>query len=101
MKDSNKNYEQNENLAKENIVSDEQLEQVTGGFTLWDSCRGSYDRGTCWGLFAPCIPCACGHLKITKTDKEVVDKYTDRQYYTVSCGKGCFTGVGESFTEHH
>ncbi len=79
---------------KSNALSDEDLEQVSGGWggiTIIDTCKKSYDRGTCWGFFdlhnsAP----TCTHLRIHEVSVGKNDVH-----YIVSCGKSYFSDVSE------
>jgi hypothetical protein len=69
-------------------LDDKELEDVSGGFTLIDTCQHQWDRNICaralWG--------ACQHLFMNKTG-EKAGKIANETYYLVSCDKGCFQNV--------
>lgn len=71
-------------------ISDQDLEQAAGGFTLIDTCKKHYDRGTCYALDGLL---KCPRLSFTKTFVREDSNGTQFYLFTMTCSKGIFAGV--------
>jgi hypothetical protein len=74
-----------------NTLSEQELEGVSGGFTLLDTCQNRWAPAICvdalWGI--------CPNLSMKETGKRV-GNFNNVIYYKVSCDKGCFKDVDYS-----
>jgi hypothetical protein len=73
-------------------LDDNDLENVSGGFTIIDTCQNRWSPGICNAIWG-----ACPHLSISQTDEKCSfhNSYAD---YLVSCDKGCFVNI--TYREH-
>lgn len=76
-----------------NEMSDQDLEQAAGGFfTILDTCKFKYDRGTCYRLDGLM---KCSQLDAMECGKVSVNEFEGYYPFIMSCRKGYFTGVSE------
>ncbi len=93
MNDDNKKQAgiQSSDMAEKAALNDQELAEVSGGFTLFDTCQNRWSPGICaeaiWGI--------CPHLSMTETGKRV-GNFNNVIYYKVSCNKGCFKDMDYS-----
>lgn len=73
--------------AGESSLGEEELDGVSGGFTILDMCQNRWAPVVCnapWGQ--------CPHLDMKRTGEKCVNQNAIAKYL-VSCDKGCFKDI--------
>lgn len=90
MNDDNKKQadRQSSDMAEKAALSEQELNDVAGGFTLFDTCQNRWAELICaeapWGI--------CPRLDMKKI-RDNFGNFDNVIHYSVSCTKGCFKDV--------